>query len=66
VTTTNRSIGALGEFLGDTTVGAAMLDRLLRRPVVITLDGAAYRLRNHTTASDELRRLSSSSFTVCQ
>ena len=56
VITTNRPVGAWGEILGDTTVAAAMLDRLLHRSVVITLDGASYRLRNHATAADELRR----------
>ena len=57
VLTTNRPVGAWGQILGDTTVAAAMLDRLLHRSVVITLDGASYRLRNHTTAADELRRV---------
>ncbi len=57
VITTNRPVGAWGEILGDTTVAAAMLDRLLHRSVVITLDGASYRLRNHHAASDELRRV---------
>ena len=57
VITTNRPVGAWGDILGDTTVAAAMLDRLLHRSVVITLDGASYRLRNHTAASDELRRV---------
>jgi DNA replication protein DnaC len=57
VITTNRPVGAWGEILGDTTVAAAMLDRILHRSVVITLDGASYRLRNHTAASDELRRI---------
>lgn len=57
VITTNRPVGAWGEILGDTTVAAAMLDRLLHRSVVVTLDGASYRLRNHAAASDELRRV---------
>jgi len=57
VITTNRPVGAWGDILGDTTVAAAMLDRLLHRSVVITLDGASYRLRNHTAASNELRRI---------
>jgi DNA replication protein DnaC len=35
VITTNRGVGAWGEILGDTTVAAAMLDRLLHRSVVI-------------------------------
>ena len=56
VLTTNRPVGAWGEILGDTTVAAAMLDRLLHRSVVITLDGDSYRLRNHANAADELRR----------
>ena len=56
VITTNRPVGAWGDILGDTTVAAAMLDRLLHRSVVITLDGASYRLRNHHAAADELRR----------
>ena len=42
VITTNRPVGAWGEILGDTTVAAAMLNRLLHRSVVITLDGASY------------------------
>ncbi len=57
VITTNRPVGAWGEILGDTTVAAAMLDRLLHRSVVVTLDGASYRLRHHATAADELRRV---------
>jgi DNA replication protein DnaC len=39
VITTNRGVGSWGEILGDTTVAAAMLDRLLHRSVVINLDG---------------------------
>ncbi|WP_394289538.1 IS21-like element helper ATPase IstB [Microbacterium sp.] len=57
VITTNRPVGAWGEILGDTTVAAAMLDRLLHRSVVITLDGASYRLRNHHAAAEQLRRV---------
>ena len=56
VLTTNRGVASWGEVLGDTTVAAAMLDRLLHRSVVITLDGPSYRLRNHHAAADELRR----------
>jgi DNA replication protein DnaC len=57
VITTNRPVGAWGEILGDTTVAAAMLDRLLHRSVVVTLDGGSYRLRNHAAESNELRRV---------
>jgi DNA replication protein DnaC len=57
VLTTNRPVGAWGQILGDTTVAAAMLDRLLHRSVVVTLDGASYRLRNHHAAAEQLRRV---------
>jgi len=57
VITTNRPVGAWGEILGDTTVAAAMLDRLLHRSVVVTLDGPSYRLRDHAAAANELRRV---------
>ena len=56
VITTNRPVGAWGDILGDTTVAADTLDRLLHRSVVITLGGDSYRLRNHTAAADEPRR----------
>ena len=51
VITTNRGVGAWGEILGDTTVAAAMLDRLLHRSVVLNLDGDSYRLRDHHARS---------------
>ncbi len=56
VITTNRGVGAWGDILGDTTVAAAILDRLLHRSVVINLDGESYRLRDHHAAADSLRR----------
>ncbi|WP_310287849.1 ATP-binding protein [Microbacterium trichothecenolyticum] len=55
--TTNRPVDTWGEILGDTIVAVAILDRLLHRSVVVTLDGASYRLRNHHAAADELRRV---------
>ena len=56
VITTNRGVGAWGDILGDTTVAAAMLDRLLHRSVVLNLDGDSYRLRDHHARTDKLRR----------
>jgi DNA replication protein DnaC len=56
VLTSNRGVGAWGEVLGDTTVAAAMLDRLLHRSVVLNLDGDSYRLRAHQARNDTLRR----------
>ncbi len=55
VLTSNRGVGAWGEILGDTTVAAALLDRLLHRSVVLTLDGDSYRLRDHHARNDTLR-----------
>jgi len=60
VITTNRGVGAWGDILGDTTLAAAMLDRLLHRSVVINLDGESYRLRDHHAAADTLRRAATS------
>jgi DNA replication protein DnaC len=56
VITTNRGVGSWGDILGDTTVAAAMLDRLLHRSIVINLDGESYRLRDHHAAAETLRR----------
>jgi DNA replication protein DnaC len=47
VLTTNRGVASWGEVLGDTTVAAAMLDRLLHHSVGLNLDGDSYRLRDH-------------------
>ena len=55
ILTSNRGVGAWGEILGDTTVAAALLDRLLHRSVVLTLDGDSYRLRDHHARNDTLR-----------
>ena len=55
VLTSNRGVGSWGEILGDNTVAAALLDRLLHRSVVLTLDGDSYRLRDHHARADTLR-----------
>ena len=55
VLTSSRGVGAWGDILGDTTVAAAMLDRLLHRSVVLNLDGDSYRLRDHQARSNKLR-----------
>ena len=55
VLTTNRGVASWGEVLGDTTVAAAMLDRLLHRSVVLNLDGDSYRLRAHHAKNEALR-----------
>ena len=57
VLTTNRGVASWGEVLGDTTVAAAMLDRLLHRSVVLNLDGDSYRLRDHHAKNEALRAI---------
>ena len=47
IMTTNRPITEWGQVLGDTSVAAALLDRLLHRSVVIDITGDSYRLRDH-------------------
>jgi DNA replication protein DnaC len=56
ILTSNRGVGSWGEILGDTTVAAALLDRLLHRSVVLTLEGDSYRLRDHHARNDTLRK----------
>jgi DNA replication protein DnaC len=56
ILTTNRPITSWGEILGDTTVAAALLDRLLHRSVVLDITGDSYRLRDHQARADTLRR----------
>ena len=56
--TTNRPITSWGEVLGDTTVAAALLDRLLHRSVVLDISGDSYRLRDHHARTQTLRALS--------
>ena len=66
ILTTNRGVGSWGEILGDTTVAAAMLDRLLHRSVVINLDGESYRLREHHARNEQLRHTTTGNRTPLQ
>lgn len=66
ILTTNRGVGSWGEILGDTTVAAAMLDRLLHRSVVINLDGDSYRLREHQARNEALRKTTTGTRTPLQ
>lgn len=55
ILTSNKGVGSWGEVLGDTTVAAALLDRLLHRSVVLNLEGDSYRLREHHARGEALR-----------
>lgn len=56
IITTNLGVGSWGQILGDDTVAAALLDRLLHRSVVLNLDGDSYRLRDHQARNETARR----------
>lgn len=55
ILTTNRGVASWGDIFSDTTIAAAMLDRLLHRSVVFNIDGDSYRLRTHQ-ARNQTRR----------
>ncbi|MFN3217055.1 MAG: IS21-like element helper ATPase IstB [Acidimicrobiales bacterium] len=54
ILTTNRGVGSWGDIFADTTVAAAMLDRLLHRSVVFNITGDSYRLREHQARNRRL------------
>jgi DNA replication protein DnaC len=47
ILTSNRGFAEWGEVFGDQVVATALLDRLLHHAVVIQIEGASYRLRQH-------------------
>ena len=53
--TTNRGITEWGQIFEDTTVAAAMLDRLLHHATVLQISGPSYRMRRHQERLDQLR-----------
>ena len=55
ILTTNRGVASWEDIFTDTTIAAAMLDRLLHKSVVITIDGDSYRLRAHQTQARRQR-----------
>jgi DNA replication protein DnaC len=55
VLTTNRGIADWGTIFEDTTVAAAILDRLLHHATVLSITGDSYRMRRHRDAINALR-----------
>jgi DNA replication protein DnaC len=55
ILTTNRGIAQWGEIFEDTTVAAAILDRLLHHATVLQIDGESYRMRGHRAKITQLR-----------
>jgi DNA replication protein DnaC len=56
ILTTNRGVASWGDIFDDTTVAAAMLDRLLHRSVVVNIDGDSYRMRQHQARNRKLTK----------
>ncbi len=55
ILTTNRGVASWGDIFTDTTIAAALLDRLLHKSVVINIDGDSYRLRAHQARARKRR-----------
>lgn len=55
ILTTNRGIAEWGEIFEDTTVAAAILDRLLHHCMVVSIEGESYRMRGHREKLGQLR-----------
>ena len=47
ILTSNRGFAEWGEIFGDPVVATALLDRLLHHAIVVQIEGASYRLRQH-------------------
>jgi DNA replication protein DnaC len=47
ILTSNRGFAEWGQVFGDPVVATALLDRLLHHAVVVHIEGASYRLRQH-------------------
>lgn len=56
ILTTNRGVSQWGDIFADTTIAAAMLDRLLHRSVVINVGGDSYRMRAHRARARKLTK----------
>jgi DNA replication protein DnaC len=59
ILTSNRGFAEWGEVFGHPVVATALLDRLLHHAVVIHIEGASYRLRQHADLIPENLRLGS-------
>ena len=46
IITSNKGVGEWGEYLSDTTLAAALLDRFLHHCHVLNLKGDSYRLKD--------------------
>jgi hypothetical protein len=56
ILTSNRGFAEWGDVFGDPVVATALLDRLLHHAVVVQIEGASYRLREHADLVPEHAR----------
>lgn len=56
ILTSNRGFAEWGEVFGDPVVATALLDRLLHHAIVVQVEGASYRLRQHADLLPEHTR----------
>jgi DNA replication protein DnaC len=56
ILTSNRGFAEWGEVFGDPVVATALLDRLLHHAIVVHIEGASYRLRQHADLVPETMR----------
>ena len=56
ILTSNRGFAEWGEVFSDSVVATALLDRLLHHAVVVQIEGASYRLRQHADLVPESLR----------
>ena len=56
ILTSNRGFAEWGEVFGDPVVATALLDRLLHYAIVVHIEGASYRLRQHADLVPEAMR----------
>jgi DNA replication protein DnaC len=56
IITSNKSFGDWQELFGDPVIATAILDRLLHHCKVVNIKGHSYRLKEHQTVKDQLKR----------
>ena len=57
ILTTNIDFKALGEYLGDPVITAAMVDRMVHHTVIIDIDGPSYRMHESTKLNRPPRKI---------
>lgn len=62
ILTSNRGFAEWGEVFGNPVIATALLDRLLHHAVVVQIEGASYRLRQHADLLPDARRSKPAAF----